>query len=1434
MIFTKFLFRFLPYLLLTTASTPSLSQTNTAPNAVIGYPFSGATYTAPASIPISMLASDAEGPVSKVELYIGGSLAGTFASGGTLTWNNVAAGTYVLTIKVYDSGNLVTTSNAVTVSVLAPDSGNAAPSASVVYPVNAALYMAPASFTVIPVVADSNGSINRVEYFFGTTMVAAQSVAPFGVNVSNLAAGTYPVTVKVWDNQGASTQSAAVSVTVTPTDAANAKPTVSLSAPAANSVYALGAAIPIAATAADADGSISRIEFVDSGIYLGTMTAAPYTGTLTINVGGTHALTARAFDNKGAMTVSTTVPVIVSARPTASISAPAANAVFVAPANVAINATAADGDGSVSRVEFYSGTTLLGTSTTAPHSHSWNGVAAGAYSLTVKAFDNVGLSVTSAAVPITVTVLANQLPTVSLTAPAEGAVVSAPGSVTLSAAAADADGTVTKVEFYNGSTLLGTATASPYTYQWSAIAAGSYSLTAKVFDNSGASVTSAPVTLISNAAPTIAWMGPPNNTVQPAPATFTLTASASDSDGTITKVEFYRGGTTLIGTATTSPYSYSWTNVAAGSYSVTARSYDNRGRTATSTPVTLVSNGLPSVSLTAPANNTVTSAPATFVLTASATDADGSISKVEFYNGSTLIGTATTAPYSYSWSGVPSGSYSVTARAYDNRGATANSSVLTLVSNTAPTVSITAPANNSVVTAPATYLLTATATDSDGSISKVEFYNGSTLIGTVTTAPYNYSWSGVAAGSYTITARAYDNRGTTTTSAALTLVSNTLPTVSISAPTNNSVVAPGSNVTLTASASDSDGMVSKVEFYNGATLLGFATATPYSYSWPAPASGTYSLTAKAYDNRNGTSTSAPISLRVNTLPAVSLTAPANNTVQVAPASFGLSATASDSDGSITKVEFYNGATLLGTATTAPYSFSWANVAAGSYPVSAKAYDNNGGVLTSPVVTLISNASPSVSITAPANNTVVPAPASFTLTAAASDSDGSVAKVEFYNATTLLGTVTAPPYTYNWTNVASGSHVVTAKAYDNRGTVSTSAAITLVSNLAPTVSITAPANNSVATAPATFVLNASAADSDGSVTKVEFYGGATLLATDTAAPFTHTWSNVPAGTHAVTVRAYDNRGVVTTSAPINLISNTLPTVSLTSPAAGANFAPPATISLAASAADGDGSISKVEFYNGSTLIGTATTAPYAFSWSGVSGGNYSLTAKAYDNRGAVVSSSAVPVSVSNNTSPVVSITSPASNEVFSEPGSFTVVAAATDGDGSIKKVEFYRGGTLIATSTAAPFSVEVEALEAGAYSFTAKAYDNAGSSSTSVAVSVIVNRAPSVSITSPADFSSLPAGSAVTVNASALDTDGTVSQVEFYRDGVLVSTDTSSPFSARLTGLAKGAYTFSARAIDNRGAMTESASVTVTIGSSAAGAVTYTYDGMGRLIEAKKP
>ncbi len=143
----------------------------------------------------------------------------------------------------------------------------------------------------------------------------------------------------------------------------------------------------------------------------------------------------------------------------------------------------------------------------------------------------------------------------------------------------------------------------------------------------------------------------------------------------------------------------------------------------------------------------------------------------------------------------------------------------------------------------------------------MDFYNGTTLLGTDTTSPYTYSWTGVAAGTYGVKAIATDNVGATTTSTTASITvgtsgtTNSAPNVSMTSPATGASFLVGAIVPLTATASDSDGTVQKVEFYLGSLLLATDTTSPYSTTWPAVL-GSFSVSAVATDDKGARTVSA--------------------------------------------------------------------------------------------------------------------------------------------------------------------------------------------------------------------------------------------------------------------------------------------------------------------------------------------------------------------------------------------------------------------------------------------------------------------------------------------------------------------------------------------------------------------------------------------------
>ena len=191
----------------------------------------------------------------------------------------------------------------------------------------------------------------------------------------------------------------------------------------------------------------------------------------------------------------------------------------------------------------------------------------------------------------------------------------------------------------------------------------------------------------------------------------------------------------------------------------------------------------------------------------------------------------------------------------------------------APAVTLTAPVSGTTVTSASNVSITATASD-NVAVSKVEFYDGLTLLGTDTSAPYSDSWSVVAAnnGAHSITAKAFDAAGNTATSATATVTVNivagggdtTPPTVSVSSPASGASYTTAQTLNIAATANDSVG-VAKVEFYDGTTLLGTDTSSPFTFGWALSSgdNGTHSLGAKAFDAAGNNTTSSAVSVTVN-------------------------------------------------------------------------------------------------------------------------------------------------------------------------------------------------------------------------------------------------------------------------------------------------------------------------------------------------------------------------------------------------------------------------------------------------------------------------------------------------------------------------------------------------------------------------------------------
>jgi poly(hydroxyalkanoate) depolymerase family esterase len=430
----------------------------------------------------------------------------------------------------------------------------------------------------------------------------------------------------------------------------------------------------------------------------------------------------------------------------------------------------------------------------------------------------------------------------------------------------------------------------------------------------------------------------------------------------------------------------------------------------------------------------------------------------------------------------------------------------------APSVSLTAPANNASVSG--TVQVTASASDNVG-VSKVDFFIDNVLVSTDTASPYAYAWNSAAAtnGTHVLVAKASDAAGNTATSASISVfvsggISDTTPpTVSITFPTNGSTVAGA--VDITATASDDIG-VTKVEFIIDGTVVGQGVsaqqAGPYSFSWntTAYATGSHTLQTRAYDAAGNNATSASVTVTVDQA-SVNFTERFSNN---GPDKAGWTLTewaldASDQTGTTGSKSILGSALpAFNTVTkTATVSLTLSSNPRLTYWRKLDLYGAN------------INASASFKVIVnDGTDRVVDSATKSGLGALAESSWTQRANIDLSayanRAVTLKFVVTATD---------TGSNTSRAKAWVDSITVGPPS--TALDTTAPTVNVTAPSASD--TLSGTVDVTANASDGSG-VSKVEFYVDGALASTDTTSPFVFTWNTAGAanGAHTLMAKAYD--------------------------------------------------------------------------------------------------------------------------------------------------------------------------------------------------------------------------------------------------------------------------------------------------------------------------
>lgn len=633
---------------------------------------------------------------------------------------------------------------------------------------------------------------------------------------------------------------------------------------------------------------------------------------------------------------------------------------------------------------------------------------------------------------------------------------------------------------------------------------------------------------------------------------------------------------TLTGTANRSiilPYNGGQYNFgvlpAGGNYTVTVRkigylttpdsaTFNNLGANQFA-DFTILRNRFPESTITSPAHGTTFNVGSPITIQATATDPDGdAITKVEFvaYNsslGSVPLGTDTTAPYEFTWSGATVGTWALYAFPYDSkglRGQTQNTVHVFVVDPSPVSVAFTSPTEGQIFQT-GEYVPISVNVSTSVNLVEVRDQNNN-LVGRMIGSPWSTSWRVMQAGNYTLTATASNSQGQTATSAPVNITVNPFNHHISGRILDSLTNAPVANVTLNLTSSTNPSITATTTtdstgtylFTNlGATPDDAVTITPslsgYTFN-PASKNIAY-LGYIDWTNQNFSAIAEnPITIQM-TSPSGGQTFPPSPTVT-------LSANASTTTGTITKVEFFKYAangnhTLIGTDTTAPYSFDWENVPSGSQTVFARATNSDNAFNNSANVSFTVQTPPSVirlqgDITNPQGGFMQGITVRLTGTAngnpinqtSVSNSFGAYGFFNLpvggdYTITPESTALTFTPPSFSVTNA-------TADNYDIDFVAS-------AANQSPTVQINSPTQGAVYTMPVSIPFNVTATDADGTITHLTVSAQNStqyfLVGETNNGTFNAPWQPNQPGNYTIWATARDNGGL-TASVSIQITVN----------------------------------------------------------------------------------------------------------------------------------------------------------------------------------------------------------------------------------------------------------------------------------------------------------
>ncbi|WP_333818828.1 PKD domain-containing protein [Ohtaekwangia sp.] len=1289
--------------------------------------------------------------------------------------------------------------------------------------------------TLLGAASDADGTIASLLWTKTSgPAVTMSNITTASLLLTNLVQGVYVFRLTATDNSG---ETGYAEVTVTVQAAVVNQP------PVANAGTDKTITLPISTTtingsASDADGTVTT--------YLWTQVSGPVTATLTnantatltasgMTTAGTYVFKLTATDDDGA-TGSDNVSVIV--QPAAVNKPPVANAgtdkTLTLPTNsVNLAGSASDPDGSIATYAWtkVSGATAVmsGASTA---TLSLSNLVVGSYIFRLTVTDNQGASAFD---EVTVIVnAANQVPIVD--AGPDKTIKLPTNTVTLTGSASDPDGTITsyawtKVSGPASGTLSNQTTA---VLTVTNMVQGTYVFRLTATDNNGASASN-DVTVTVEAAniPPVANAGTDKTLTLPTNST-TLTGSGTDTDGTITAYlwEKLSGPAATMGGSNTATLSL--TNLVQGTYSFRLTVTDNNGAKATDLVSVVV---LPATVNQPPTVNAgsdlvITLPTNSVILTGTASDTDGSISSYlwEMISSptATLSGTGTAT---LTVTNMVEGVYTFRLTVTDNKSATASDEVKVTVTSVNQNPVVNAGTDKTLVL-PANFTsLTATASDpEDGTVSSYTWsqQSGPSVASITGGSTATANVSGLIQGTYVFRVTVTDADGGSAFDDVNVIVqaaTNASPVAN--AGSDVTIYLPTTTVLLTGSGSDSDGTVTSYlwEKVSGGTAnLGNQNTNAVTITNLNIGTYIFRLTVTDDDGATGidevtvivnpaSSNQSPIA---DAGPNITLSLPVNST--------NLIGSGTDPDGTIASyawIKVSGPSAFLINASTPVLSLT--DLVEGVYIFRLTVTDDDGATATDncQVVVLPATVNQTPTVTAGNNLTITLPTNSVTLTAFASDPDGSIASYTWAKQVGPAATLSSENVaTLLITDMVEGTYTFRITVEDNAGaTAFDEVNITVLpagSNQPPLVN--AGTDKTLFLPNNAINITGTASDNDGSIVSYEWtkIQGPTVTMANTNSN-TVILTNMVAGQYTFRLTATDDDGASSfDEVDIVVFPGTVNQPPIAN--AGANQSivlPNTTVTLSGSGFDPDGSIVS---YTWTQVLGASSVLENINSptliVNNLAEGVYRYQLTVEDDDGAT-GSDFVDITVVAEGSNLPPIANAGFDQVIYLPQSTTSLqGSGTDIDGTIQKYlwEKASGGAVTMTGQATS-KLSLSALTTGSYQFTLTVTDNGGlTNADEVNVSVLpgsINKNPVVDAGKDI-FLRAPVTSVV-ITATSSDPDGTINSYNWTQvSGPAISppAGTATPIIT-ISNPPQGTYVFRIDVADNGGA-TASDEVTVVI------------------------